>query len=109
MCRIKPIVIINLIHFQIDFGATNDEIDFGDVNIAQVEIEDEGENNAQIDWGDIGEAGAIADISLEESGIVVADSGLDGGVARGEEAFTVLDSPLHRDQFIDEIYEVCCE
>lgn len=77
------------------------------MNIAQVEVEAEGQHNSEIDWGDIGEAAAIADVSLEESGIVVADSGLDGGVARGEEAFTVLDSPLHRDQFIDEIYEVC--
>lgn len=36
----------------------------------------------------------------------MAGSGLDGGVARGEEAFTVLDNPFHRDQFINEIYEV---
>lgn len=59
-----------------------------------------------IDWGDVGEPQFVDDVSLEESGIVVADSGLDGGVARGEEAFTVLDNPFHRDQFIDEVFEV---
>lgn len=49
----------------------------------------------------------MADISLEESGIVVADNGHDGGVARNGEAYTVMDSPVHRDQFFDELYEVC--
>lgn len=65
------------------------------------------QDDGAIDWGDVGEPEVIVDVSLEESGIVVADSGLDGGVARGEEAFTVLDNPFHRDQFIDEIFEVC--
>lgn len=85
--------------FQIDFGDLNveDAIDFGDENA---------DDGGAIDWGDVGEPEIIADISLEESGIVVADSGLDGGVARGEEAFTVLDNPLHRDQFLDEVFEV---
>lgn len=64
------------------------------------------QGEADVDWGDIAEPIGIEDISLEESGIVVAASGLDGGVARGDEAFTVLDGPSHRDQFIDEIYEV---
>lgn len=85
---------------EIDFGAGDEAlIDFGDDNIV---LEDDG----AIDWGDVGVPEAVAEISLEESGIVVADSGLDGGIARGEEAFTVLDNPLHRDQFIDEVSEV---
>lgn len=65
------------------------------------------QDDGEIDWGDVGVPEAIAEISLEESGIVVSDSGLDGGVARGEEAYTVLDNPFHRDQFIDEVFEVC--
>jgi hypothetical protein len=43
---------------------------------------------------------------LEESGIVVEDSGISGGVAKNEEAYSILDSPVHREQFLDEIYEV---
>lgn len=84
---------------QIDFGDIGADIDFGDENVVA-------QDDGAIDWGDVGEPEIVADISLEESGIVVADSGLDGGVAHGEEAFTVLDSPLHRDQFIDEVFEV---
>lgn len=60
-----------------------------------------------IDWG-VNEA--LADIdyngTFEDSGIKVESSGLAGGVARGEEALTLLDSPSHRDQFLDEIFEV---
>lgn len=100
MFRIKIKFALNTVNFQIDFGNIEADIDFGDENVA---VQDDG----IIDWGDVGDPEVIADISLEESGIVVADSGLDGGVARGEEAFTVLDNPYHRDQLIDEVFEVC--
>ncbi|KAJ6623918.1 CDK5RAP3-like protein [Pseudolycoriella hygida] len=83
---------------QIDFGEGEVQIDFGDDIVVQ---DDDG-----IDWGDVSDVAVVGDISLEESGIVVAGSGLDGGVARGNEAFTVLDNPLHRDQFLDEIFEL---
>ena len=46
-------------------------------------------------------------ISLEESGIVVESSGTEGGVAKGMEAFTLLDNPNTRNTFIDELNEVC--
>lgn len=31
---------------------------------------------------------------------------MDGGKAKGAEAYTILDSPTYRDQFIDELYEL---
>uniref|UniRef100_A0A1L8DM00 Putative cdk5 activator-binding protein n=1 Tax=Nyssomyia neivai TaxID=330878 RepID=A0A1L8DM00_9DIPT len=86
----------------IDFGE-GAGIDFGD----EVTVQSEGE----IDWGDGNEtvldAGDInLDISLEESGIVVESGGQSGGVARNEEALTVLDAPTYRDRFIDELMEL---
>ena len=45
-------------------------------------------------------------ISLEESGIVVESSGTEGGVAKGKEALTLLDNPVSRNKFIDELMEV---
>lgn len=63
-----------------------------------------------IDWGDSDVNDNAADIdfnvSIEDSGIKVEDSGLAGGVAKGAEALLLLDSPQHRDQFLDEIFEV---
>jgi hypothetical protein len=46
-------------------------------------------------------------ISLGESGIVVESLGTEGGVAKGMEAFTLLDNPNTRNTFIDELNEVC--
>lgn len=90
---------------EIDFGDGGGEIDFGDENVETVE--------GDIDWGGIevddgaGQDQQIDfDISLEESGIVVEGGGMSGGVARNEEAFTVLDAEKYRDQFIDELYEL---
>uniref|UniRef100_A0A336LTA9 CSON004019 protein n=1 Tax=Culicoides sonorensis TaxID=179676 RepID=A0A336LTA9_CULSO len=86
----------------IDFGA----VDFGDVNL----------ETGDIDWGNFEEpnieevqvvAGGIDfGDSLEESGIVVESTGCSGGVAKGNEAYTLLDSPKYREQFIDEVYEL---
>lgn len=45
-------------------------------------------------------------ISLEDSGIKVESSGLAGGVAKNDQALTILDSPSYRDQFLDELFEV---
>lgn len=93
------------------------KIDFGDISgnggdEINFEIIDESSSidTGDIDWGEIEvvpAADSISfDLSLEESGIVVADSGMDGGVARGAEAYTLLDSTSHRDQLFDELYEV---
>lgn len=93
----------------VNVGAAGNEIDFGDegeIDFGNDEVETvEGD----IDWGDIQveeEAQVDFDISLEESGIVVEGGGLSGGVAREEEAYTVLDATKYRDQFIDELYEL---
>lgn len=64
-----------------------------------------------INWGDDVESNDISaeidfNVSIEDSGIKVEDSGVAGGVARGTEALTLLDSPQHREQFLDEIFEV---
>lgn len=85
---------------EIDFGA---EIDFGG-DEPNLEVGD-------IDWGE-----PIADadnsdpidfnISLEESGIVVESGGQSGGIAKGDEAYTILDSPSYRDQFINDLMEI---
>lgn len=79
------------------------EIDFGDepeVNLEVGEInwddEIEVDNNQEIDF----------DISLEESGIIVEDSGMLAGVAKGDEALTLIDSPHYRDAFLDELFEL---
>uniref|UniRef100_A0A182MJF7 Uncharacterized protein n=1 Tax=Anopheles culicifacies TaxID=139723 RepID=A0A182MJF7_9DIPT len=100
----------------IDFGDDGEVIDFGDGNAldldAPVELE-----VGDIDWGaaaDVNEPPALAvddnvidfNISLEESGIVVEEDGNLGGVAKGEEAYTVLDAQQYRDRFINDLLEL---
>ncbi|XP_047531996.1 CDK5 regulatory subunit-associated protein 3 [Vanessa atalanta] len=88
----------------IDFGAedTSADIDFGD-----------GDAGGEIDWGNIDVAPAevdvsadVAAISLDESGIVVEEQGVGGGVARGRDALTLLDNTPTRNQFIDQLVEL---
>lgn len=106
---------------EIDFGDDNggasstisgEMIDFGELNL---------ESGEGIDFGDAGEGGDIDwgiestpaeaveinfDIPVEEYGIVVEGAGMDGGVARGDQAYTLLDSPNYRERFTDELYEL---
>ncbi|XP_033332884.1 CDK5 regulatory subunit-associated protein 3 [Megalopta genalis] len=94
---------------------TETEIDFGDIDL-NADIDWGGDINlqdgAEIDWGEgNAEVDAPADgidfnISLEESGIVVEAAGLEGGVASGTEAYTVLDNPSTRSDFINQLYEL---
>lgn len=88
---------------EIDFGGA---IDFGDETGGEVNLE-----VGDIDWGD----GTVTlddnqnidfSISLEESGIVVEDAGMSGGIAKDDEAFLILDSPQYRDVVLDELYEL---
>lgn len=87
---------------QIDFGEGEinfgDDLDFGDIG---VENADDG---AEIDWGE--QENSIQEIDVDDSGITVESSGIAGGVAKDENAFTVLDSPSYREQFLDELFEV---
>jgi hypothetical protein len=68
----------------------------------------------EIDWGGIAvdenDAGGADQIDfsvdVETSGIVLEEDGLEGGVARGEEAMSILENPETRNFFIDELLEV---
>ncbi|KYM80581.1 CDK5RAP3-like protein [Atta colombica] len=88
----------------IDFGNLNlnGEIDFGE----KVDLDTRGD----IDWGEEGAEQSIMEIdyniSLEESGIVVETVGHEGGVATGCEAYTVLDNPTMRSEFINQLFEL---
>ncbi|KAK9299048.1 hypothetical protein QLX08_007798 [Tetragonisca angustula] len=88
----------------IDFGEIdiNGGINFGDVNL---------EVGGEIDWGNGNVEEAVAgdidyNISLEESGIVVEAAGHEGGNASGTEAYTILDNPPTRDDFINQLFEL---
>uniref|UniRef100_A0A182ITW4 Uncharacterized protein n=1 Tax=Anopheles atroparvus TaxID=41427 RepID=A0A182ITW4_ANOAO len=93
----------------IDFGDDGAAIDFGGEHIdyeAPVNLE-----VGDIDWGAPVEAPDAGndidfDVSLEESGIVVEEDGNSGGVAKGNEAYTVLDAPQYRDQFLNDLQEL---
>ncbi|KAF2882571.1 hypothetical protein ILUMI_23588 [Ignelater luminosus] len=89
----------------IDFG---DDIDFGDNNFDNIVVEE-----GQIDWGNLNtDEGfeivehADLNINLEESGIVVEKSGMDGGVARGTDAYTVLDNPKTRHFCLNDLFDL---
>lgn len=100
----------------IDFGETSAEIDFGD----QIVIESPEKVEQNIDFGssrgssneesfeilNYEELNQELEINLEESGIVVEQSGLDGGVARGDEALTLLDNPKYRENIINDLMEL---
>jgi len=79
------------------------EIDFG---------EEVGLNKGDdIYWEDKGMEQPIAgeidyNIALEESGIVVEAAGHEGGTATGSEAYTILDNPTTRSEFINQLFEV---
>lgn len=86
--------------FQIDFG--DGEIDFGESG-DDIKLE-----SGDIDWGDDENKNDvdINAISLKECAITVESSGLAGGIAKNDNALTVLDNPSYREQFLDELFEV---
>lgn len=99
---------------QIDFGE-DAAVDFGSIDATASDIDfGEGDAGGEIDWGNIDVAPAdnvdisvdLAHVSLEESGIVVEDQGLCGGIARGKDALTLLDNPSTRNQVIDQLVEL---
>ncbi|XP_071443641.1 CDK5 regulatory subunit-associated protein 3 isoform X2 [Hetaerina americana] len=102
---------------KIDFGG--EAIDFSTVNECTSKTDDDqidfGEGG--IDWGTVDEAidwntvdGIskidLADVTLNESGIVVEETGMSGGVARLKEAYTLLDNPETRYKLMDELLEL---
>ncbi|KAJ8929294.1 hypothetical protein NQ314_018049 [Rhamnusium bicolor] len=91
---------------EIDFhiSTDNSSIDFGDTTLSE---------NQDIDWGSLNTEEGFEivthedlEINLEESGIVVENSGLDGGIATGDEALTILDNPKIHEQIINSLVEL---
>lgn len=79
---------------EVNFGVTvEDGVDWG------ISLEPSAENADSINWGETD----IAPIEIE-----VVDTGTDcpDGVARGEDALTLLETPQTRNQFIDELMEL---
>lgn len=89
-------------------------IDFGDLNLdEEIDFDEDVDLNAggDIDWGDGNAEQPVTEeidynISLEESGIVVEAAGHEGGMATGSEAYTILDNPTTRSEFINQLFEV---
>merc|ERR1711988_1336171 len=86
----------------------NDEIDFGD----DQEI-DFGDDLGEIDYGDMemvdGDSSDVidfGDVDVSSLGIVVEEGGLAGGVARDEEALSILDNRRTRTLILDELEEL---
>uniref|UniRef100_A0A1A9X2Z2 CDK5RAP3-like protein n=1 Tax=Glossina brevipalpis TaxID=37001 RepID=A0A1A9X2Z2_9MUSC len=124
----EPPLKLNLSETQSSKSTGDNEIDYGDDNggtssTISAEIIDFGELNleteadftiseaADVDWGGSESIAANAveinfDIPIEEYGIVVEGAGMDGGTAKGDQAYTLLDSPIYRERFVDELYEL---
>ncbi|KAJ8922458.1 hypothetical protein NQ315_004405 [Exocentrus adspersus] len=92
----------DIVDFQIN--TENNAIDFGDVNTGDAQDIDWGSSNPEEDFEIV--THEDLEINLEESGIVVEKSGMDGGVAKGEEALTILDNPKTREQIINNLVEL---
>jgi len=78
---------------EIDFGEEVGLDEGSDINWEDQDIE---QPTGEIDYN----------ISLEESGIVVEAAGHEGGTATGSEAYTILDNPTTRSEFINQLFEV---
>ncbi|XP_037779310.1 CDK5 regulatory subunit-associated protein 3-like [Penaeus monodon] len=93
---------------EIDFGDVGGTIDFSTADIELAEDLTTGD----IDWGNLGtEESQTIDWGVDVNDvatvdIVVEDSGVSGGVAKGTEALTLLYNPKTRAQLIDELYEL---
>nr|CAG4644037.1 EOG090X07S9 [Lepidurus arcticus] len=100
-------VVDNQIDFDdgIDFGGANAGTDFGEITL----------ETGDIDWGAMDVAAEVDPSSVGEldlgdqvemSGIVVEETGIEGGVAREAEALTLLDAVQTRNLFTDELLEL---
>ena len=87
-------ICLELDSVDLDVSVENDqEINWGD------DFEVAGSDNVEIDWGSNEDEGLASQIIVEESGTA-------GGVATGEEAYTLLDNRRLRNQILDELYEL---
>ena len=72
------------------------DIDWGDLEM----IDDSG--NVEIDWDNVEGLGSKED-AID---IVIEESGVEGGVARGNDAFSILDNRKTRNMILDELHEL---
>ena len=72
------------------------DIDWGDLEM----IGDSG--NVEIDWDNVEGLGSKED-AID---IVIEESGVEGGVARGNDAFSILDNRRTRNMILDELHEL---
>jgi len=81
----------------------DEEIDFGNAETDFVDEIDFGDSGAEIDYSD----NVNLDIdSIDTSNIVIEEAGLQGGVARNEEARSILDNRRTRTILIDDLEEL---
>ncbi|CAB4069584.1 unnamed protein product [Lepeophtheirus salmonis] len=97
----------------IDYEEDGDnEIDFGEYG--EIDL-GEGENG-KIDWGNFDSEEELGESSQEinwddvitADNIVVEEGGIDGGIARNEEALSLLDNRRTRILLLDELSELEC-
>lgn len=118
---------VNLNQSEIDFGDNEGAIDFGD-NAEKIDF---GDNGAEIDFSinmesyditsqvntnssssngeeefEIVSHDDLKSSNFEESGIVVEQTGNNGGIAMGEEALSILDNPEIQEQIINNLMEL---
>lgn len=100
----------NAVDGEIDFG-DGGEIDFGggdDIDFGGDEAEiDFGDSGAEIDFGDGGEIDFDIE-GVDTSTIVVEEGGMAGGVARDDEALSLLDNRRTRTLILDELEVGIC-
>lgn len=93
----------------IDFGGDG-EIDFGDDGGGEIDFGDGG--GGDIDWGNIDAGDEKIDFELvddvDTSAIVLEEGGMEGGVAKDEEALSVLDNRRTRALILDNLMEMEC-
>ncbi|CAH1968111.1 unnamed protein product [Acanthoscelides obtectus] len=91
---------------EIDFEInTDNSIDFGDIVVNEEQNIDWG-NQESSDEGFEMVSHEDLNYNLEESGIVVEKTGIDGGIAKGEEALTILDNPKIASQIMNNLIEI---
>jgi len=95
---------------EIDFGDGGDQIDFGDIGDGEIDFGDDVEG--EIDWGNIDNGEEVIDFGViddvDTSAIVVEEGGIEGGVARDDEALSILDNRRTRALLLDELMELEC-
>lgn len=82
---------------EIDFGA-DIELETGDINWGQIDMLEDA-HEAVIDF-------SVTDVTDDDTGIIVQEDGVEGGIAKDNEALTLLDYHKTRNSFIDDVLEL---